>query len=57
VDTLTTITSILGKSYKAAQSILNEFEGISEDTEQPNENFKNILDNLETIESDTTDLK
>lgn len=55
VDTLTTITSVLTKSYKAAQSILSELE--SEDTDQPNLNFKNILDNLETIESDSTDLK
>jgi len=55
VDTLTTITSVLTKSYKAAQSILSELE--SEDTDQPNLNFRNILDNLETIESDSTDLK
>lgn len=54
---MTTITSVLGKSYKAAQSILSELEAISDETEQPNENFKNILDNLETIDSDTTDLK
>lgn len=41
VDTLTRINSVLTKSYKAAQSILNEFEE-SEETDQPNPNFKQI---------------
>ena len=55
VDTLKTIISVLTISYKASKSILSELE--SEETDQPNLNFKNIIDNLETIESDSTDLK
>lgn len=52
IENVTTLNRLLHNSHAMSQSILNELIENTEETEEPNICFKNIFDNMESIDGD-----